>query len=121
MKPWTYFGGRLIRCGPIRSPPSGFNPTLDGFCCRAMTVLAQILVCIAGLEQSLGHGFFVDPPACNHPSKAEGHGIEHLITLAGRGGTEFGGGALERCCRINLAAQAAIRSRPGILVDLFSV
>src|SRR5262249_92431 len=80
-----------------------------------------IFVCIAGLEQSVGHGFFVDPPARNHPSKTEGHGIEHLITLADRGGTDFGGRALDRCCCISLAAQAAIRSRPGLLVHPFSV
>jgi len=56
-----------------------------------MTVLPYILVCVAGPEQGVGRGFVVDPAARNHPSKTEGHGIERFITLAARGGTEFGG------------------------------
>src|SRR5262245_38806896 len=75
-----------------------------------MTVLAKVLVCIAGSEQGVGHRFFVNPVARNHSSKTEGHGIERLVTLAVGGGTKLGGSAFECCCSISLATRAAIRS-----------
>src|SRR5262249_50801043 len=74
-------------------------------------MLAQISVCIAGPEQGVRYGFFIDPTALNHSSKTEGHGIERLITLALRGGTEFGHRTVERCCSISFAARPAICSR----------
>ena len=86
--------------------PASFNSALDGFHRGAMTVLAQVLVCIAGAEQRVSHGFFVDPVARDHPTHTEGHGIERLVTLTVRGGAEFGGRTVKRRCRISLAARA---------------
>jgi len=95
----------------MRLFPAGFDSALDGFHRGAVTMLAQIPVCIAGPEQGVRYGFFIDPTTLNHSSETEGQGIERLISLAAWGGTEFDGRALECCCRISLAARTAIRSR----------
>src|SRR5262245_58578815 len=83
-----------------------FNAAPDGFHRGAVAVLAQVLVGIAGTEESVGHSLFVNPAARNHSSKPQCDGIERLVTFADRGGTEFGDGTIERCCSISLAARA---------------
>src|SRR6516165_9703894 len=100
----------------VRLLLASVNPAADGFHCGAVTVLAQISVLVASLEQRIGHDFLVNPVARNHPSKVEGHGIERFVTLAVRGGTEFGGGTVERYCGISFAAGTVgcFRSRASV-------
>jgi hypothetical protein len=81
-----WFAVRQIR---VRFLLACLNPTLDGFHRCAMTVLAQILICVTGTEQSVGHGFFINPVARDHPTHAESHGIKCLVAFSVRGGAEF--------------------------------
>src|SRR5262245_8392738 len=96
--------GFAVRQVRVRLFSASFNPALDGFHRGAMTVLAQILVCVTGAEQDLDHGFFLNPVARDQSAHTKGNRIQPFIAAA------FGGAGELGCAAIN-ATRAYFCSR----------
>src|SRR5262249_7134263 len=85
---------------------ASLDPALDGSHRGAVTVLTQIFVCIAGVQQRVGNSLCVNPASRSHPAHTEGHSIERFVALAVWGSAEFGYYTVERRGSVSLTARA---------------